>query len=103
MNRRHTKNQIKEALLQIKNTYPKIKIRTDILVGFPSETEQEFEETIHFVKEIGFELVVIYGFSKNLYFPDYLLKKEIPQEIIDRRIIKAIKFFKRHSIACATA
>ncbi len=99
MNRRHGNEQIKTSLLRIRGAFSSIKLHTQIIVGFPSETEPEFEETLDSVKEIGFELVFISGYSRNPNSDDInLIKQEIPQVVIKHRINKAIKFFKKNRI-----
>jgi len=104
MNRRHDRPQLKEALRKIREAAPRLKLYTTIIIGFPSETESEFEETLAFLREGAFELVYIFGYSKNPYLTDPdLISREIPQEVIGARINKAIRFCKRHRIACATA
>jgi len=104
MNRGHNKFQLKDALQKIKKIYPKLKLHTTIIVGFPSESELEFEETLDFTQEIGFELVYIFGYSKNPYITNpVIIKQEVPEEIIKIRVNKAIKFCKKHKIACAIA
>ncbi len=104
MNRRHNRLQLKDALLKIKEIYPKLKLYTTIIVGFPSESELEFEETLDFTQEIGFELVYIFGYSKNPHITNTaIIQQEIPEDIIKIRVDKAIKFYKKHKIACAIA
>jgi len=104
MNRRHNKEEFKNALQKIRAAYPKIMIYTQILVGFSSETEEEFEETLEFVKEQNFSLVQVYGYSQNPYITSKeILSKNVPEEIINRRVNDGIKYFKKHKVTCATA
>ncbi|HTZ10790.1 MAG TPA: radical SAM protein [Candidatus Margulisiibacteriota bacterium] len=104
MNRRHSKAQLAEALLKIKKINPGLKLSTTIIAGFPSESEEEFEETLNFIGEINFELVYIFGYSRNPFLktPE-IISREIPEDIIRMRTHKAIKFCKKHRIACAIA
>jgi tRNA-2-methylthio-N6-dimethylallyladenosine synthase len=104
MNRGHNKFQLKEALLKIKNINHKLKLYTTIIVGFPSETEAEFKETLDFIRAMDFDLVYIFGYSKNPHITDPVLREqEIPEDIINFRVNKAIKFCKKNKIACAIA
>jgi tRNA-2-methylthio-N6-dimethylallyladenosine synthase len=104
MNRRHNKFQLEEALVKIKKTYPKLKLSTTIIVGFPSESEAEFEETLKFIREINFELVYIFGYSKNPFLTNpEIINQAIPEDIIRTRTNKAIEFCKKYRIACAIA
>lgn len=103
MNRGHTKEDLRKALIEIREACPELRMRTDILVGFPSETEEEFEETLRFVRELDVELVLIYGYSRNPYLKESFTELEIRQDIIENRIERAVKFFRRYGIACSTA
>jgi len=100
MKRGHTSEQIKKSLLKIKGIYSPIKLHTQIIIGFPSETEPEFEETLSCVKEIGFKLVFISGYCRSPGLGNInLIKQEISQDVIKQRINKAMKFFKKNKIA----
>jgi len=104
MNRQHDKLKMKNTLIKMKNIYPGLQLNTIIIIGFPSETEKDFQETLDIVKEIGFGLVVILGYSKNPYLIDpELIKREIPQKVIRAREKKAVEFFKKNKIICSTA
>lgn len=65
MNRRYTTTDYKQILDLIRSYYPNCGITTDIIVGFPEETKQEFEETLEFVKDIKFSKVHIFPYSKR--------------------------------------
>lgn len=99
MNRRHSRAQIKEALLKIKEMNPAVKLHTQIIVGFPSETETEFEETLSLIREVGFSLVYISTYShRSDSHNAHLTDQQVPGDIIGRRVKKAVKFFKRNKI-----
>ncbi|MGL4800531.1 MAG: tRNA (N(6)-L-threonylcarbamoyladenosine(37)-C(2))-methylthiotransferase MtaB [Cellulosilyticaceae bacterium] len=63
MNRKYTTEAYKASVREIRSIWPDVAITTDIIVGFPGETDEEFEETVNFVKEIGFAQVHIFPFS----------------------------------------
>lgn len=101
MNRGHTREEITKSLLRIKDAHTSLKLHTQIIVGFPSETEAEFNETLACVKETGFQLVFISGYCRPPGFSSgELIKQEVSRAEIERRIAQAKKFFKKNKIAC---
>lgn len=65
MNRRYTKESYLEVLNQLKETVPGISVTTDIIVGFPGETEEDFKETLDLVDQANFEGAFTFIFSKR--------------------------------------
>ncbi len=63
MNRRYTASEYKEKVDLIRKYMPNSSITTDIIVGFPGETEEEFNETVEFVKEINFSRIHVFKYS----------------------------------------
>lgn len=65
MNRRYTLERYRQAVDSLRAAYPGCGITTDIIVGFPGETPEEFEQSLVFVKEIGFSQVHVFPYSKR--------------------------------------
>lgn len=65
MNRKYTTNEYRDKVLLIKKYMPNAGLTTDIIVGFPGETDEEFEETYDYVKEIGFSRIHVFKYSKE--------------------------------------
>lgn len=63
MNRRYTAEEYKNAVGLLKNTFETLAITTDVIVGFCGETDEEFEKTCEFVKDIGFSKIHLFPFS----------------------------------------
>ena len=63
MNRRYTTNEFKEIVKRLRNYYEDVVITTDIIVGFPQESEEEFEKTYQFLKEINFYKMHVFKYS----------------------------------------
>ena len=98
MRRFNDMEKIKDCVLKIKKINPNIKFWTAIIIGFPSETENDLSATFNFVKDCGFEEVVAIKFSPR---PDTLASKmenQLPEKIKVRRIKEAKKFFKSNKI-----
>ena len=66
MNRRYTREKYLDLVKKIKRQIPEVSLTTDILIGFPGETEDEFEETVSLMKEI--QNINNYYLSKNLKY-----------------------------------
>ena len=65
MNRRYTRAQFAEAVARVRTAMPDAAVTTDILTGFPGETEREAEETFRFVEEMRFSRIHVFPFSKR--------------------------------------
>ncbi|MBQ8921715.1 MAG: tRNA (N(6)-L-threonylcarbamoyladenosine(37)-C(2))-methylthiotransferase MtaB [Oscillospiraceae bacterium] len=81
MNRRYTAAEYRALALQIHRLFPEAALTTDVIVGFPGETDGEFQETLDFVREIGFAKVHVFPYSvregtRAAGFPD-----QIPQPV----------------------
>lgn len=84
MNRRYGSALYKEKVELIKKYFPMAAITTDIIVGFPTETEEAFENTLQFVKDVGFSDIHIFPFSPREGTKAYNFAR-IPKEIVDTR------------------
>ncbi len=65
MNRKYTKEQYLELVSKMKNRIPDVVFSTDIIVGFPGETDEEFEDTLDVVRKVNFEQVFMFIYSKR--------------------------------------
>ncbi|HZK57375.1 MAG TPA: tRNA (N(6)-L-threonylcarbamoyladenosine(37)-C(2))-methylthiotransferase MtaB [Clostridia bacterium] len=77
MNRRYTVEQYRDIVNRIRETYPEIALTTDVIVGFPGETEKEFNTTYGFVKEIGFSEIHVFRYSPRKGTPAARYKNQI--------------------------
>ena len=65
MNRPYTKEYFRKRIAYIKEMCPNVSISTDVIVGFPGETDELFEETENFIKETGFSFLHVFPYSKK--------------------------------------
>lgn len=65
MNRRYTTEQFEKITRRLRNTYEDVKLTTDIIVGFPGETEEEFEKTYQFLSKIKFYKMHVFKYSQR--------------------------------------
>lgn len=88
MNRNHTKAQIQEIIKTIRQEMPDAALRTSLIVGFPGETEEEFEELLDFIKETQFDRLGVFKYSKEEDTPAYKIKPHVSAEIKRIRLKK---------------
>lgn len=85
MNRKYTKEQYLNLVEKMKNKIPNIVFSTDIIVGFPGETEEDFEDTLDVVKKVHFEQVFMFIYSRRVGTPGDRMENQIPEEIKHKR------------------
>ncbi len=85
MNRPYDIEVVKNKLVDLKKQVPEIILRTTVIIGFPGETEEDFELTKEAVQEIGFSEVELNKYEDRPGTDSSLMEDKIPQEIIDRR------------------
>lgn len=85
MGRRTNKKQITELIAQIRHRLPDAVIRTSLIVGFPGETEEEFEELRQFVEETKFDRLGVFAYSREEDTPAYDMDNQIDEEKKERR------------------
>ena len=88
MNRNYTINEYKEIIKTIRKAYPNIIIRTQMIVGFPSESENDFKETMHLLDDIIFDYAEVYYYSKRPKTDAALMDSQVPDQIIKQRFYK---------------
>ncbi|MFT5384127.1 MAG: ribosomal protein S12 methylthiotransferase [Saprospiraceae bacterium] len=81
MRRQITRKETTELVKQAREKVPGIAIRTTLLVGFPGETEEEFEDMVDFVKEMQFERVGVFQYSHEEDTTAYSLEDDVPAEV----------------------
>lgn len=85
MNRKYTKEQYLELVDKMKRKIPNLSLTTDIIVGFPGETEEDFEDTLDVVKKVGFEQVFMFIYSRRRGTVADEMKNQIPEDIKHKR------------------
>ena len=91
MNRKYTAEQFSLAVSRLKSIYPRPSLTTDIIVGFPGETDQEFEETMAFVEQIKFSEIHVFQFSKREGTPAATMPDQVDQKFKKARSEKLIE------------
>jgi tRNA-2-methylthio-N6-dimethylallyladenosine synthase len=86
MHRIYTKEQYFEKVELLRKTVPGISLGTDIIVGFPTETEEEFQETCEALRQIRYSLAFIFAYSPRKGTPAMRWKDDIPEEVKQDRL-----------------
>ena len=85
MNRRYTKEQYLELVEKIRAAVPDISLTTDIIVGFPGETEEDFLETMDVVRKVRFDSAFTFIYSKRTGTPAAAMEEQIPEAVVKDR------------------
>lgn len=88
MNRKYTKEQYLNLVEKMKKQIPNLTLSTDIIVGFPGETDEEFEDTLDVVNKVKFEQVYMFIYSRRVGTPGDKMENQIPEEIKHKRFDK---------------
>ena len=80
MNRKYTKEQYLNLVEKMKNKIPNVTFSTDIIVGFPGETNEDFEDTLDVVKKVNFEQVFMFIYSKRVGTPAAKDENQVPEK-----------------------
>ena len=98
MNRRYTTEQFKEIVRLLRNAYSDVNLTTDIIVGFPGETDEEFNKTYQFLKEIKFYKMHIFKYSPRKGTKAAVMPNQINGDIKEERSKKLIELSDRNEI-----
>lgn len=91
MNRKYDKEYFINKVEQIRNIRPNISISTDLIVGFPNETDELFEETIDTIKKIRFSKIHVFPYSRRKGTPADLMDNQVDQVIKKQRVKKIME------------
>ena len=91
MNRHYDKEQYLTLVDKIRKAVPDIAITTDIIVGFPGETEEDFEETMDVVRRVRYDSAFTFIYSKRTGTPAADMENQVPETIVKRRFDRLLK------------
>lgn len=91
MGRAPGRNRILGLIKKLREEIPNIGIRTSLIVGFPKETEDNFRELVDFVKEVKFERLGVFKYSKEEQTPAYNFKNQVSDKIKQQRFKKIME------------
>lgn len=95
MNRRYTREKYLSIIEKIRAKIPDCRITSDFIVGFPGETEEEFEDTYSLVKEVKFDSIFAFMFSPREGTVAAKMEDQIPEKVKNERVNKLLKLEKQ--------
>ena len=103
MNRQYGKEQYLSLVEKLRKAVPDIALTTDIIVGFPGETEEDFLETMDVVKQVGYESAFTFIYSKRTGTPAAAKEDQIPEDVVKERFQRLLKEVQRIAAKKASA
>jgi tRNA-2-methylthio-N6-dimethylallyladenosine synthase len=97
MNRRYTRESYLDLAAEIRSAMPDLSFSTDILVGFPGETEADLEETLSLMEEVRFLYAYMYHYNPREGTAAYSLPDRIPEAVKRERLARVIALQKKHT------
>ena len=94
MNRKYTKEQFLSKINKIKEHFPELALTTDVIVGFPGESEEEFEECYEFIKECGFHMLHVFPYSARGETPAATMKNQVDPKVKEERVHRLMELSK---------
>ena len=91
MNRKYTKEQYLELVDKLRAAVPDISLTTDIIVGFPGETEEDFQETLDVVRRVRYDSAFTFIYSKRTGTPAVAMEDQVPEDVVKDRFDRLLK------------
>ncbi len=91
MRRKYTMAFFAERLDRLREALPQLAITSDVIVGFPGETEEEFMETYNFIRDHGFSELHVFPYSKRTGTPAARMEDQVPEEVKNERVHRLIE------------
>lgn len=98
MNRRYTAAHYLNIIEEARKRIPELAISTDIIVGFPGETEEDFQATLDVVKEVAYDSAYTFQYSPRIGTPAALQAEQVPQELVTERFDRLIALQNENSL-----
>jgi tRNA-2-methylthio-N6-dimethylallyladenosine synthase len=91
MHRGYTRDRFLELVGKLRTAQPEMGVGTDIIVGFPGETESDFEETMSLCREVEFDNAFLFKYSRRRDTPAAEMADQLPEEVIEERHARLLK------------
>ena len=99
MNRSYTKEQYLELVRKLKAAVPDVELTTDLIVGFPGETEEDFQDTLDVVREVHYANAFTFVYSKRTGTPAATMADQVPEEVSKDRFNRLLEIVNEQSLA----
>ncbi|HZG57392.1 tRNA (N(6)-L-threonylcarbamoyladenosine(37)-C(2))-methylthiotransferase MtaB [Paenibacillus sp.] len=101
MRRKYTVAEYAERIARLRELWPEVAITTDVIVGFPGETDEMFENGYRFMKELGFSEMHVFPYSKRTGTPAARMTDQVDEELKNERVHKLIDLSEEMQLAYA--
>lgn len=91
MNRRYTKESYLELVKKAREAMPNLTLSTDIMVGFPGETEEDFQETLDVIRKVGYSSAYTFIYSKRTGTPAATMENQISEDVVKDRFDRMLE------------
>ena len=91
MNRRYTKESYLALVERLREAIPDISLTTDIIVGFPGETEEDFSETLDMVRKVRYDSAFTFIYSKRTGTPAASMEDQVPPDVVKERFDRLLR------------
>ena len=98
MRRKYTTQEYKEKILKLHEAMPDVAITTDVIVGFPGETEEQFERGYRFIEDLELYQLHVFPYSKRTGTPAARMPDQVPEEVKHERVRKLIELSYRLTV-----
>ena len=95
MNRHYNKEQYLALAEKIRKAVPDISLTTDIIVGFPGETEEDFQETLDVVRKVRYDSAFTFIYSKRTGTPAAVMEDQVPEDVVKDRFNRLYMRFRQ--------
>ena len=108
MHRGYTRERYLELIAQLRAAQPRIALSTDLIVGFPGETEADFEETLSLTRAVGFDMAYVFKYSPRRDTAAAMMPDQLSKEVIEERhrrlldLVNEIGLAKYHALVGRT-
>lgn len=98
MNRRYTQDRYLELIRDLRAACPQIALSTDVIVGFPGETEEDFQETLKVIDQVGYHQVFTFIYSKREGTPAATFSREVPRAVAQDRFDRLLAVVEERAL-----
>jgi len=95
MNRKYSKAEYLEKIEEIRSIFPQIAITTDVIVGFPGESQEDFEEAYQFIESLGFQELHVFPYSKRQGTPAAKMSNEVHGKVKKDRVHRLLSLSEK--------
>jgi threonylcarbamoyladenosine tRNA methylthiotransferase MtaB len=91
MKRKYTTTEYRETIMKLREALPNLAVTTDVIVGFPGETDEMFENGFNFIRDLGFAELHVFPYSKRTGTPAARMEDQVPEEVKRDRVAQLIE------------